>query len=497
MAGESNAALASGCPCSFLGARSRISSQRHCAPGFQIIGKGRKISRLYSVRMCQQSSPGSKDVFHSVPEYVFPQNLDLPPVLPTNKKRPYVRPIKLVLRESRRRKKLGLIPHFWDAPRNGMLVERLIPVAYEVMKQLGILEEGVKKLMEVVPVQACSCCKDIHVGASGHLIRTCKGSGCASRRGAHAWIKAYPPDVLVPTECYHILDRLASPIIHEQRFSVPRLCAITELCIQAGYEHPDYPVVRWARISGRQVGSGRAQVAESRLLKPYTGFPGDSGHTAGRKDSTKEGRFVRKMLRPGTDNTIFGEPNEAEDGDEELETTNREEDEEEEEDQVGGIEEEAQGSEESFLEGRVFDPARDEIVATAERTIEAFHTVRKGIQLMMKKYVVKACGYCPEIHVGPRGHRVKICGAFKHQQRDGKHGWQEAALSDIFPPNFVWHVPSGHSPALRPELRRYYGQAPAVVELCVQAGARVPVKWKPFMRSDVVIPDVEEKSVVC
>ncbi|EFJ22742.1 hypothetical protein SELMODRAFT_104587 [Selaginella moellendorffii] len=382
--------------------------------------------------MCQQSSPGSKDVFHSVPEYVFPQNLDLPPVLPTNKKRPYVRPIKLVLRESRRRKKLGLIPHFWDAPRNGMLVERLIPVAYEVMKQLGILEEGVKKLMEVVPVQACSCCKDIHVGASGHLIRTCKGSGCASRRGAHAWIKAYPPDVLVPTECYHILDRLASPIIHEQRFSVPRLCAITELCIQAGYEHPDYPVVRWARISGRQ-----------------------------------------------------------------LETTNREEDEEEEEDQVGGIEEEAQGSEESFLEGRVFDPARDEIVATAERTIEAFHTVRKGIQLMMKKYVVKACGYCPEIHVGPRGHRVKICGAFKHQQRDGKHGWQEAALSDIFPPNFVWHVPSGHSPALRPELRRYYGQAPAVVELCVQAGARVPVKWKPFMRSDVVIPDVEEKSVVC
>lgn len=111
-------------------------------------------------------------------------------------------------------------------------------------------------------------------------------------------------------------------------------------------------------------------------------------------------------------------------------------------------------------------------------------------------YPVRTCGYCPEVHVGPTGHKAQNCGAHKHQQRNGQHGWQTAVLDDLIPPKYVWHVPDVNKP-LKWELRNFYGQAPAVVELCAQAGACVPDHYKPTMRLDVGIPtDVSEAEMV-
>jgi hypothetical protein len=128
----------------------------------------------------------------------------------------------------------------------------------------------------------------------------------------------------------------------------------------------------------------------------------------------------------------------------------------------------------------------------AEKTLQAYRNVRQGIDQLMSKYTVKACGYCSEVHVGPWGHNVKLCGAFKHQWRDGKHGWQDAVVGEVIPSNYVWHVPDPSGPPLRSKLRSFYGKAPAVVELCVQAGADIPDEYQPMMRTDFVIPDAEE-----
>jgi hypothetical protein len=46
------------------------------------------------------------------------------------------------------------------------------------------------------------------------------------------------------------------------------------------------------------------------------------------------------------------------------------------------------------------------------------------------------------------------------------------------------------------KLAKYYGKAPAIVELCVQAGADIPAKHRPRMRLDVIIPDVDELEMV-
>ncbi|CAH2052859.1 unnamed protein product [Thlaspi arvense] len=78
-----------------------------------------------------------------------------------------------------------------------------------------------------------------------------------------------------------------------------------------------------------------------------------------------------------------------------------------------------------------------------------------------------ACGYCSEVHAGPWGHSVKLCGEFKHQWRDGKHGWQDALVDEIFPPNYVWHV-------------RDLKEHPPSGSL--KSGARVPQCYKAMMR---------------
>lgn len=130
------------------------------------------------------------------------------------------------------------------------------------------------------------------------------------------------------------------------------------------------------------------------------------------------------------------------------------------------------------------------------KILESWSVMRSGAEEMMKTYAVRTCGYCPEVQVGPKGHKVRWCRAAKHQSRQGQHAWQEATLDDLIGPNYVWHVRDPHGPPLFNELKRYYGKAPAVVELCVQAGASVPREYHSMMRSDVVPPDHDEFDLV-
>ncbi|KAJ0977232.1 hypothetical protein J5N97_012706 [Dioscorea zingiberensis] len=172
------------------------------------------------------------------------------------------------------------------------------------------------------------------------------------------------------------------------------------------------------------------------------------------------------------------------------------------------------------IEGRIvdFEPENEEVVHVEERIIdppeqysfkegsttselsaralESWLEMRLGAMKLMKKYSVLTCGYCPEVQVGPKGHKVRMCKAAKHQFRAGLHAWQEATIDDLIIPNYVWHVRDLNGPPLVNELKRYYGKAPAIVELCVQAGVPVPDQYASMMRLDVVPPDHDEYDLV-
>ncbi|KAH9292441.1 hypothetical protein KI387_042374, partial [Taxus chinensis] len=119
----------------------------------------------------------------------------------------------------------------------------------------------------------------------------------------------------------------------------------------------------------------------------------------------------------------------------------------------------------------------EELGALAERTMQAWETMRLGTKKLMFVYPVKVCKYCPEVHVGPSGHKARLCGIFKYESYRRHHMWKSADLDDFIPPCYVWHKREQDPVPLIDEGRGFYGHAPAVVELCVQAGAVIPHKY--------------------
>ncbi|KAK2977674.1 hypothetical protein RJ640_029386 [Escallonia rubra] len=235
------------------------------------------------------------------------------------------------------------------------------------------------------------------------------------RRGHHEWADAVVEDILVQVETYHLFDGLVIRIPHAERFSITRVPAVVELRIQAGVDLPEFPTKRRRKPVIRIAKSEFVDADESELPD----------------------------LEPECPKTpLLAEIPNAE----------------------------------------IVPPSSAEATALlAEETLQAWEKMRGGANKLMKMYPVRVCGYCPEVHVGPSGHKAQNCEAHKHQQRNGQHGWhwQAAVLDDLIRPRYAWHVPDLVELVLKRELRNFYGQAPAVVEICVQGGAVVPEQYKP------------------
>lgn len=269
------------------------------------------------------------------------------------------------------------------------------------------------------------------MGPVGHPFKSCKGPNSSMRKGLHGWTNATIEDILLSVEAYHLFDRLGNRISHDERFSIPRIPAVVELCIQAGVEIPDLPTKRRRKPIIRIGKKEFVDADESELPDPVPEAP------------------IIPMLT-------------------------------------------------ELPNSQILAPSDDgEKLLLAEETLQAWEKMRRGAKRLMNVYPVRVCGYCPEVHVGPSGHKAQNCGAHKHQQRNGQHGWQSAVLDDLIPPRYVWHVPNADGAPLQRELRSFYGKAPVVVEICVQAGATVPEQYRSTMRMDVGIPsDVREAEMV-
>lgn len=410
------------------------------------------------------------------------QNEDLPRILPKDQKKPFVSPPKRG--GFKVKKKRPLRERVLRPPANGLLVPKLIPVAHEVFEARTKLIHLVTQLMKVIPVQTCRFCPETHVGSMGHDFPTCDGIHNSIRHGRHDWTNASIDDVIAYVDAYHLFDRLAT-IRHQERFNVERVPAIVELCIQAGVVLPEYPTKRRTRPV-RQIGK---MILEYDSRFELEDDEEESLDTFSMKDgdiSDEDNWDDDSLLMEEEDG--FHSPLEIDD-EEKFENCVTEED--------PRIREQGQAAP-LTLENmdREASWSTQEIVDMAETALKAWDTMRNGAQKLMSKYAVRVCGYCPDVHIGPRGHKVKQCGASKHQRRAGQHGWQKATIDDLIPPKYVWHVPDPRNPVLVSRLKRYYGQTPAVVELCIQAGAAVPSAYKPMMRLDVVVPDVRECKVV-
>ncbi|KAJ0236358.1 APO protein 3 [Hirschfeldia incana] len=347
-----------------------------------------------------------------------------------SERKPYPTPMKELIRRAKEEKELRKSQPcrvLEDPPDNGLLVPDLVHVAHSVHRRRASLLSGLSRIIHHhIPVHRCRFCTEVHIGKEGHGIRTCTGPGSGSRSATHVWKRGRASDVVLFAKCFHLYDRALKPrVLHDERFTVPKISSVLELCIQAGVDLEKFP--------------------SKRRTKPVYSI---------------EGRIVD-----------FEEVNKE--NSESAATTPLQED------------------------NHCISAETKSLKELSIETMDSWFEMVTGVKELMGRYKVWTCGYCPEIQVGPKGHKVKMCKATKHQMRDGMHAWQEATIDDVVGPNYVWHVrdPDASS-ALDNSLQRFYGKAPAVVELCVQGGAPVPDKYRSMMRLDVVYPQRDEVDLV-
>ncbi|PON67221.1 APO domain containing protein [Parasponia andersonii] len=382
-----------------------------------------------------------------------PLYADVPkPCRNKSERKPYVTPMKILIqrakeeKEARKAQPCKLLEH---PPDNGLLVPELIPVAHRVYQARESLLLGLSKLLQVFPIRRCRYCYEVHVGRVGHGIRTCTGPNSGFRSAKHVWRQGGVQDVIFFPKCFHLYDRVGKPRVgHDERFIVPRIPAILELCVQAGLDLQKYPTKRRTR----PVYSIEGRIVDFESITELDGIERIS------------------------DSTVFDSSVHS-DGGTKIEWL---------------VDLENGGNHLDKMKENVDKSLRELSIVTLESWLE----MTSGVKKIMGKYSVKTCGFCPEVQVGPKGHKIRMCKASKHQSRNGLHAWQEATIDDLVGPNYVWHVHDPNEPALDNNLKRYYGKAPAVVELCVQAGAPVPDQYRSMMRLDVVPPDRDEVDLV-
>ncbi|XP_061363107.1 APO protein 4, mitochondrial [Gastrolobium bilobum] len=124
----------------------------------------------------------------------------------------------------------------------------------------------------------------------------------------------------------------------------------------------------------------------------------------------------------------------------------------------------------------------NDLAFVAKRTFNAWETLRSGVQKLLLVYPVKVCKSCSEVHVGPSGHKARLCGVFKYESWKGAHFWMKADVDNLVPPKIVWRRRPQDPPVLVNEGKDFYGRVPAVLDLCSKAGAIVPAKYNCMMK---------------
>ncbi|XP_030948787.1 APO protein 3, mitochondrial-like [Quercus lobata] len=359
-------------------------------------------------------------------------HVELPMKRKKSERKPLVTSVNELKREARlRRKEKQMVQeNTLRPPENGLLVKGLVPVAHEVYAARAKLNACVSRIVKSIAIFSCSLCGEVHVGDPPHRIRTCDVAGSLKNK-EHTWERGGVEHILPLVESFHLYDWVGRAVSHNEQLQVDRIPAIVELCVQAGFDIPEYPTRRRTFPIYSLVG----KIIDFERRFPKEDTPGKDINTYGFWDKKKK----------------------------------------------------------SSEEDKFFDLHSNDVQAIAVQGMEAWERMRSGASKLMKKYAVQTCGYCSEIQVGPKGHKVRNCQAFKHQMRDGQHAWQEATVDDLIPLVYVWHVRDRHSgEPLVNGLKRYYGMLPAVVELFAQAGAYVGDHYAGVMREDVAVPELDE-----
>ncbi|EEF35167.1 APO protein 4, mitochondrial [Ricinus communis] len=125
------------------------------------------------------------------------------------------------------------------------------------------------------------------------------------------------------------------------------------------------------------------------------------------------------------------------------------------------------------IENRAKDyPVRD-LVPVAHEVLQARMLLIQGVSTLIQVIPVVACKFCPEVHIGERGHLIQTCWGYRRGAKNRVHEWIGGGLNDILVPVETFRLNSTFQKVIKHDQRFDFDRVPAIVELCRQAGAYV------------------------
>lgn len=83
------------------------------------------------------------------------------------------------------------------------------------------------------------------------------------------------------------------------------------------------------------------------------------------------------------------------------------------------------------------------------------------------------CRFCSEVYIGKQGHLIRTCHGYKRRSKNQVHEWISGGVNDILVPVEAFHLKKKPQEIIKHQQRFDFDRIPAVVELCLQAGAHL------------------------
>lgn len=113
------------------------------------------------------------------------------------------------------------------------------------------------------------------------------------------------------------------------------------------------------------------------------------------------------------------------------------------------------------------------MVPIAHDVLKARALLIQGVHTLLKVFPIMACKFCSEVYIGEEGHLIRTCHGYRHHAKNKVHEWVSGGLNDILVPVETFHLNHMFQKVIKHEQRFDYDRVPAVVELCLQAGANL------------------------
>ncbi|KAL3626226.1 hypothetical protein CASFOL_029775 [Castilleja foliolosa] len=111
------------------------------------------------------------------------------------------------------------------------------------------------------------------------------------------------------------------------------------------------------------------------------------------------------------------------------------------------------------------------MLPVAHDVLQARTALYDGVSTLIHNIPVWSCKFCPEVFIGESGHLIQTCHGYHRHAKNKVHTWVKGNINDVIVPVETFHLQKMFQNVVKHHERFDHDRVPAIVELCLQAGA--------------------------